>query len=252
MRWRNSFLDWLLKRKVTVRSGHQKDEKRETKQKKNWIRNGGEAHAVWWPSKAVAVAARFPIFSGFLWTVWKKLRGRPPYVDPLGYIGNQLEPFFTRQSYTFNDEPSSRVMKRITGQQLFSSMNYTNSIKQKTTYWLFGSLPLWFCCRCCNFGDNKMSRSWFVLLIFLFLFVFLLRRLFDQSHKSRIASYWGRGARCNYRTDGRLSCLALDYGGGPLVLGTETALSTTTTTWARPAPLLLLQESEGKQSGRGV
>lgn len=87
-------------------------------------------------------------------------------------------------------------------------------------------------------------------LFFLFLFVFLLRRLFDQSHKSRIASYWGRGARCNYRTDGRLSCLALDYGGGPLVLGTETAL--TTTTWARPATATTIQESEGKQSGRGV
>lgn len=73
--------------------------------------------------KSSGSSSKVPHIFGIFMDRLEKIKGAAAYVDPLGYIGNQLESFFTRQSYTFNDEPSSRVMKRITGQQLFSSMN---------------------------------------------------------------------------------------------------------------------------------
>ena len=103
---------------------------KKTRRKKKWI-GDRKAHAVWWPSKAVAVAARFPIFSGFLWTVWK-IKGAAAYTAPLGYTGNQLDSF-TRQSCTMSDHQrlllvtKQRIDSRITGQIYFRQL--TKSMK---------------------------------------------------------------------------------------------------------------------------
>lgn len=133
-----------------------------------------------------------------------KIKGAAAYIDPLGFIGNQLESF-TRQSCTFSDERSQSLTNQrirwlqitnefgITRGNYFRPLTNLKQTKKLVSIVLLLTAQI-FCCRCCNFS-YKTSE------VYLFFYSFsLLRRLFDQSHKSSIASYWGRGARCNYRT----------------------------------------------------